>query len=603
MLADMRSIFRVLLAMAVVGCSSEEATPPSDPPKAAADHVGVVNILNGYSHLVLDADASATTFHLADGGEGALLPCAGDFDGDGWDSVAVFDIAEAVFVLQHENRDGAPTETFAFGEPSDLPVCGDFDGDGIDTIGVYDAATGELQLRNQNAAGSPDVTFTLGVAGGLPIAGDFDGDGVDTLGVFEQKTGVFHLDGAGSDKPRTFSFGAPGGWPLAGDFDGDGIDTVAVFDGKTGALELRNENTAGPADELIDLPVLDFDVAGAPPIHTAIAGQWRDSGARAELGGFDWPTSTPASEGIDVAALDAAIDKARALPRLHSLLVVRHGKLVTEEYFHGAHRGMANNVQSVSKSVLSLLYGIALKKGLYKSGTPAQQAMPALGDDPARQGILIEHLLTMSAGLSWSEIYPLTAWTSAPDPLRYVWDQPVAGPPGEQFLYSTGLSYVAGAVLQELVGERIDGFARRELFAPAGIELHYWNRLGGVPHGGSAMHILPRDMARIGELVLHEGTLDGTEVVSSEWIQGSTAPLLSTNDPGAPYEFYGAKWWVIDVQGELIISARGLGGQFIFIVPALDAVVVTTSVWYTTDESYNDALSLILLDVLPAITP
>jgi CubicO group peptidase (beta-lactamase class C family) len=289
---------------------------------------------------------------------------------------------------------------------------------------------------------------------------------------------------------------------------------------------------------------------------------------------------------------------------LHSLLVVRHGKLVKEEYFHGMHRGMSNNIQSCSKSMLSLLYGIAYEQDLYTAGTPVQQILPQLGSDPAKQKILIEHLLTMSSGLGWSEVYPLNAWAAAPDPLRYVWDQPVVAAPGSTFVYSTGTSYVAGAALQQIVGERIDHFARRELFEPAGVSLHNWVRLGGVPHGGSAMHLLPRDMARIGELVLHRGALDGKQIVSTEWIDFATTPLISAASD-SPYDFYGAKFWVIDINGTRIISARGFGGQFIFIIAVLDAVIVTTSVWYTNgaaaDQSYTDALSLILRDVLPTI--
>ncbi len=569
----------------------------------SADSVGVVNVLTGYSHLALGPGGEATTFQFGEGGTGALLPCAGDFDGDGTDSVGFFDYTEGTFVLQSENRDEASSTTFAFGSAKDLPLCGDFDGDGVDTIGVYTPSTGEFRLRNRNEAGAPDRIFTFGTKGAIPLAGDFDGDGVDSVGVFDPKTATFELSIDGSNEHvATFTFGNPGESAVAGDFDGDGKDTIAAFDAKTGRFALRNENAPGPADVVTTLPIVDQGVAGLPPIHAPVAGHWKDSGARAEHAGFEWEASTPRAEGLDTAALDAVAAKAGALPRLHSLLVVRHGKLVHEEYFHGFHRGMSNNVQSVSKSMLSLLFGIAHKQGRYVEKTPAQVALPRLGTSPERQGILIEHLLTMSAGLAWSEVYPLTDFGNAPDPLRYVWDQPVVAPPGTQFLYSTGLSFVTGAVLQEILGERIDRFARRELFQPLGLNLHYWYRMAGVPHGGSAMHLLPRDMARIGELVLRRGTLDGKSIVTTQWIDATTAPLLSASSD-SPYDKYGAKWWVIDVDGVRIVSARGFGGQFIFIAPSLDAVVVTTSVWYTTgpesDQSYSDALSLILRDVLP----
>jgi CubicO group peptidase (beta-lactamase class C family) len=448
------------LVCTVLGCSDGPGSgPPS--PGPSADSVGTMNLVNGYVHLrlTLDNAREAMTFHYGLGYEaGYALPCAGDFDGDGCDTLALYDPAERSAVILDDNSHDATAQEIAFGTVG-IPVCGDFDGDGVDTMQVY--AESER----------------------IPVAGDFDGDGIDTIATFDKKTATFDVDG------NVFVFGNAQSAPFAGDFDGDGVDTIGVLDPRAGTLSFRGADGAAVA-LTAPMPIPDGDIAGLPPLHIPIIGHWRDSGARAETTGHAWPTSTPAAENIDGALLEAAYAKARALPRLHSLLVVRHGKLVAEEYFHGFDRGMANNVQSVSKSMLSLLYGIAHKQGLYTSGTPAQQILPALGTDTARQGILVEHLLTMSAGLQWSEVYPLNAFEAAPDRLRYVWDQPVVAAPGTQFLYSTGLSYVAGAVLQEIVDERIDHFARRELFEPLGIQLHYWHRGDGVPHGGSAMHLL-----------------------------------------------------------------------------------------------------------------
>ncbi len=562
---------------AVVGCSDGPSGPPA--PGASADSVGAMNLVNGYFHLRLKLDNAreAMTFHYGLGYElGYALPCVGDFDGDGYDTLALYDPAERTAVLLDESSHDSAAQEISF-DSVGVPVCGDFDGDGIDTMQIY-AATDRI-----------------------PVAGDFDGDGIDTIATFDKKTATFDVDG------NVFVFGNAQSAPFAGDFDGDGTDTIGVLDPKSGQLLVRGADGAG-VELAARLPIADGDIAGLPNLHIPLAGHWRDSGARAELTGHNWPTSTPAAENIDGALLEAAYAKARALPRLHSLLVVRHGKLVAEEYFHGFDRGMANNVQSVSKSMLSLLYGIAHKQGRYASGTPAQQILPALGNDSARQGILVEHLLTMSAGLQWAEVYPLTAFDQAPDRLRYVWDQPIVAAPGSQFLYSTGLSYVAGAVLQQIVNERIDHFARRELFEPLGIQLHYWHRGDGVPHGGSAMHLLPRDMARMGELVLRRGALDGKQIVEPSWIDGTTAPLLKV-PAGAgdtAYDYYGGKWWMIGNDENRIITARGFGGQFIVIAPQLDLVIVATSVWYVNDgatDSYVDAFTLLLADVLPAIRP
>jgi hypothetical protein len=160
---------------------------------------------------------------IFDFGAASDLPVAGDWDGDGDDSIGVYRPGVASqFFLRLTNDAGLPDVTVSFGGQGDLPLAGDWDGDGDDTIGVYRPSTGEFFLRQSNTAGLPDVSLTFGEAGDAPVVGDWDGDGLDTIGVFRPSTSELLLRNSNTDGPAdlTIVFGSPGDQPLAGDWDG-----------------------------------------------------------------------------------------------------------------------------------------------------------------------------------------------------------------------------------------------------------------------------------------------------------------------------------------------------------------------------------------------
>lgn len=202
-------------------------------------------------------------------------PVAGDWNGDGIDSVGKFDPGTDTFYLRNSHtQGGAPDFTFAFGNvgADNLPIAGDWNGDGRDTIGVFDATAGMFRLKNSNAAGAPDLefAFTGSQTSWLPIAGDWDGDGVDTVGLYDPATSTFFLRNANSNGAveLSFVFGTPGSGllPIAGDWNGDGWDSIGLYDPLNRRSLLRNLNSPGPAD-------LDFKslwARGGKPI----AGDW-----------------------------------------------------------------------------------------------------------------------------------------------------------------------------------------------------------------------------------------------------------------------------------------------------------------------------------------
>ena len=133
-------------------------------------------------------------------------------------------------------------------------VAGDWNGDGRDTLGVYDPRSSSFQIRSHNAAGDPDIVVTVGNRASVGLAGDWDGDGDDGIGLFDTDRNRFTLfNEIGSAKPdHTFPFGEGAVWPVSGDWNGDGVDTIGVVNKVTGILHLRNLNAAGPPSVVVE---------------------------------------------------------------------------------------------------------------------------------------------------------------------------------------------------------------------------------------------------------------------------------------------------------------------------------------------------------------
>lgn len=186
-------------------------------------------------------------------------PLAGDWNGDGIDSVGIY--RNGVFYLRNSNSTGFADIVVAFGSPGDQPVVGDWNGDGVDTIGIY--RNGTFYLRNSNTPGEPDLVYTLGDPGDVAIAGDWNGDGVDTGGVFRPSNGIVYLRNSNTTgiADLSFVFGNAGDKPVAGDWNGDGVDSIGIYRG--GTFYLSNSNATGFADIVFVLGNPgDFPIAG-----------------------------------------------------------------------------------------------------------------------------------------------------------------------------------------------------------------------------------------------------------------------------------------------------------------------------------------------------
>ncbi|HYL60223.1 MAG TPA: serine hydrolase, partial [Candidatus Acidoferrales bacterium] len=333
-----------------------------------------------------------------------------------------------------------------------------------------------------------------------------------------------------------------------------------------------------------------------------------DSGCGAPAAGPDnWPVATPESVGLSSAALCPVakwLDDNKQ-NNVHAVVVARHGKLVFERYFTGAdeHLGRPagevkfnaetrHDERSVSKSVTGLVMGIAIDRGWIKSvDAPVLSFFPEYKNlaTPDKNRITLRDLLTMSSGLEWHEfMVPYTskenseiAMDTSPDPYRFALSQPIATMPGKIWNYNSGSTELLGAVLHKATGKPLDELARTQLFEPLGIaDVEWYKYAAGNPSAAAGLRLRPRDLAKIGQLVLQRGIWNGKQIVSSKWIETSTSPQIGAIE----LNFYGYQFWLgrslVNRREVLGASAVGLGGQRVFIVPEFELVVVVNAGLY-----------------------
>jgi CubicO group peptidase (beta-lactamase class C family) len=299
------------------------------------------------------------------------------------------------------------------------------------------------------------------------------------------------------------------------------------------------------------------------------------------LGPSEIPQSKPSPVAVDVSTVsfDAALDAGEALPRLRSLLVSWQDELVVEHYFHGARAGRPFNIKSASKSVISALVGIAIDRGLIESvEAPIGPFFIKLLDaesDARKTEITIEDLLTMRAGLESTSNRNYGRWVHSPNWVRFALNQPLESPPGWRMTYSTGNTHLLSAILTKASGKTTLEFAREALAGPLGIDLSPWPQdPQGIYFGGNDMVMTPRQMLAFGKLYLQRGQLNGEQVVPEAWIDTSWVPRTRSRFSN---RLYGYGWWIRELAGRRVYYAWGFGGQFIFVLPELKMVVVTTS--------------------------
>jgi CubicO group peptidase (beta-lactamase class C family) len=288
-----------------------------------------------------------------------------------------------------------------------------------------------------------------------------------------------------------------------------------------------------------------------------------------------WSLVDPADAGVDEGALARAHGRIPAeFPNVRSMLVARNGRIVFERYYGGATAGEVFDVYSVTKSVVSALVGIALADGKLESvDQRLAEVFPdyAKGGDPRLSRLTLADLLTMRAGMAADPIQAPSNWT------RTLMTRPFEHEPGKVFVYDGGSSHLLSAVLTKVTGKQASALARERIFRPLGIREGWrWPDDGqGLSVGSDGLAMRARDLAKLGQLYLQEGRWNGTQVVPASWVRRST--LMHTS-VGAPGQGYGYQWWVQKGPRGKAYAALGYGGQAIVVLPALDLVIVVTTV-------------------------
>lgn len=287
----------------------------------------------------------------------------------------------------------------------------------------------------------------------------------------------------------------------------------------------------------------------------------------------------------DSAGLATIFEQAEEISSLRSILIQQKGELLGESYFKGRSPNRSFNIKSASKSIMGLLVGIAVEEGFIPSiEEPIVTYFPEYFEknpNPKKEQITVRNLLTMQAGLASTSSGNYGAWVLSRNWIKYVLDQDFISEIDGRMVYSTGTSHLLSVIVARASGMNIKNFAEKYLFDPLGITVGGWDRdPQGNYMGGNNLALKPSDMLKIGQMLIDEGKFEGQQIIPIEWIIDSFGTYTYSNYN--PYG-YGYHWWNKKTGNYTTLFAWGHGGQYIMMIPELDAVVVMTS--SVTNES------------------
>ena len=414
-------------------------------------------------------------------------------------------------------------------------------------------ATSQFSLRNSNDTGPPDLQFTFYPQhAGLmnPVVGDWDGNGTTTVGAYLPGYHAFAL----TDDPT-------------------GVQLSQVF-------YMQNQ-----------MPTLGL-AASQGPIHQPLSGNWAPGQASVTPAAY-FPTSTLAAEMINETLMDAAFDLAGQRAHTRSLVLVRNGKVVRQEYYHGFTADMRTNIKSESKSVLAMVMIYAVLEGKIPSlNSNLATLLPSHFTSPGKGNITLLNLMNMASGLAYAEQTTLGQMISSSHWVQFMSSLEFPHSPGTFFRYSTGNSHLGAAALQgALMPENLDDYGQRVLFSPLGLNSVRWDYDPQFnPFGGAEMFMPARDQARLGQLLLDIPALE--EILTTPGLRPNyglwTRSGTYSNGSQACHGAYFA----------------GHGGQITLVVPCWQVVIVINSnpdVPYAVSPTQAGENWTVITDLLKAV--
>lgn len=322
-----------------------------------------------------------------------------------------------------------------------------------------------------------------------------------------------------------------------------------------------------------------------------------------------WKTASPESQGMDSDILNNLFTEIESQGLdIHSLLIVRNGYLVADAYYYPYQKEYRHLLNSVTKSFTSALVGLSIGDGTIKNVN--QKVLEILSDtsfentDNRKKSLTLKHFLTMTTGLDWNETGAYgssgdsnTQMQRSENQVKFVLDKPVKADPGSSFYYNTGASQVLSAIVQKASGKTSFDYLTSRVLTPLGISDISWRVDGkGIYSGGGGMFMRPGDLAKYGFLYLNNGKWEDEQIISEAWVKESTKKQVETPSGLAGRYGYGYHWWMNSFGG---YSARGFSGQYLFVVPDANLVVVFTGGLDSSD--FFEPERLVGNYILPAI--
>ena len=310
-----------------------------------------------------------------------------------------------------------------------------------------------------------------------------------------------------------------------------------------------------------------------------------------------WELASEEEKHFDASIMDNLVNKLPDLAagKIYSLLIVTGGKITYEKYFHRHQKNRASLTYTITQMVQALLLGIALDQGVIKSVDDKfiNYFEGHYGDiknlDSLKKTITIRQLLTMTPGFTWHEwAGKLPEMLKSRDWVRNVLEQPMLDVPGEKYMYNGGCSQIMAGIIQVATGLNSEAYAKKYLFDPLGIGNYRWSSdiATNMSDAVTGLSLTPRALAKIGSVYLNEGKWKGNQIVSNAWVEESLKPHVLKKFANPPL-YFGYMWnqveLLITIDAEegstmavVVNYAEGYGGQFIFLIPEMDMVVVTT---------------------------